>query len=62
MFSDFTGLYFYSALIQSNAALFAGAGIFVMYKLDSMDRKIEKMPARMQMKFPKKKLIISKVG
>ena len=51
MFSDNTGLYFYSALIQSNAALFTVAGIFVMYKLDSLEQTIDGMPAKMLQKF-----------
>lgn len=51
MFSEYTGLYFYSALIQSNAALFAVVGIFVIYKLQSLENMIDTMPTKLSYVF-----------
>lgn len=40
IFSDSTGLYFYSAWLQANAAMFAIVFIFAVYKLQSLQNAI----------------------
>lgn len=46
LFSDSTGLYFYSAVFQGNMALLALLGVFVVYRLQThqqfVDRSIER--------------------
>jgi len=40
-FSKNSGLYFFSSLLQADAAIFAIVGIFVIYKLQSVQSKID---------------------
>lgn len=40
-FSDSTGLYFFSALLQANAAILAIVGIFVIFKIQSFESGID---------------------
>lgn len=49
MYSDTTGLYFYSAWLQANAAIFAIVGIFAIYKLQTLTNKIDNMPTKLLM-------------
>ncbi|MDP2984079.1 MAG: hypothetical protein Q8O92_12210 [Candidatus Latescibacter sp.] len=41
LFSDSSSLYFFSALLQSNAAIISLVGIFVIFKIQSLQSKVE---------------------
>ena len=45
MFSQDTGLYFYSAWLQADAAIFALIFIFIVYKLQSIENTIHSITA-----------------
>ncbi|MCI0691130.1 hypothetical protein L0337_03880 [candidate division KSB1 bacterium] len=40
-FSDSTGLYFYSALVQANAAILSIVGVFTIFKIQSIQSSID---------------------
>jgi len=48
MISEQNGLYFFSAWLQANAALFAIVGIFTVYKLQSLEGTITSAKALLQ--------------
>jgi hypothetical protein len=48
MISEQNGLYFFSAWLQANAALFAIVGIFTVYKLQSLENTITSAKALLQ--------------
>lgn len=41
-FSDSTGLYFYSALVQANAAILSIVGVFIIFRLQSLQSSIDR--------------------
>jgi len=40
LFSEYTGLYFYSALLQANAAMLSIAGIFFIFKIQLLNNSL----------------------
>ena len=40
-FHPTTGLYFFSALLQANAAIFAIVGVFMIFKLEQLQSRID---------------------